>query len=67
MTTLQPLPDLPPVSVVMPVRNEAEHLEDAVRATLDSGYGGELEVVLAVGPSDDDTVQIAHRLADDPQ
>lgn len=55
----------PPVSVVMPVRNEAEGLEPSVRAVLDSGYGGTVEVVVAVGPSDDDTASIARALAAD--
>lgn len=58
----------PPVSVVMPVRDESRHLADAVRRVLDQGYPGQLEVVIAVGPSRDDTQAIAERLAaDDPR
>lgn len=51
------------VSVVMPVRNEEPHLEAAVERVLEQEIDGELEVVIAVGPSDDDTLAIARRLA----
>ena len=54
---------LEPVSVVMPVRNEERHLRAAVRRVLEQGYSGDLEIVLAVGPSDDQTRQIADELA----
>src|ERR1700721_2936487 len=52
-----------PVSVIMPVRDEERHLEEAVRHVLAQDYPGGLEVVLAVGPSRDATMQIAQRLA----
>src|SRR5713101_6174465 len=52
-----------PVSVVMPVRNEERHLEEAVRHVLGQDYPAPVEVVLAVGPSRDRTHQIAQRLA----
>jgi succinoglycan biosynthesis protein ExoA len=52
-----------PVSVVMPVRNEERYLEEAVRHVLSQDYDGELEVVIAVGPSKDRTAQVAGRLA----
>src|SRR6516164_1917562 len=52
-----------PVSVVMPVRNEERHLADAVRHVLGQDYPGEIEFVLAVGPSADRTEQIARDLA----
>ena len=52
-----------PVSVVMPVRNEEPHLEAAVGRVLAQGYAGELEVVIAVGPSSDRTREIADSLA----
>ncbi|MBV9792475.1 MAG: glycosyltransferase family 2 protein [Actinobacteria bacterium] len=55
--------DWPPVSVVMPVRNEERHLAEAVRHILDQDYPGELELVLAVGPSRDRTQAIADQLA----
>ena len=53
----------PPVSVVMPVRNEERHLAEAVRHALGQDYPGPLELVLAVGPSADRTEQIARDLA----
>jgi succinoglycan biosynthesis protein ExoA len=53
----------PPVAVVMPIRNEADHLEEAVRAVLAQDYPGTLEVCLAVAPSADGTETLAERLA----
>ncbi len=47
----------------MPVRNEERHLEESVRSVLGQDYPGELEVVLAVGPSRDRTLQVAQALA----
>jgi succinoglycan biosynthesis protein ExoA len=55
--------DYPPVSVVMPVRNEERHLAESVRHVLGQDYPGPLELVLAVGPSHDRTEQIARELA----
>ncbi|MEW2358555.1 glycosyltransferase family 2 protein [Spirillospora sp. NPDC029432] len=58
----------PAVSVVMPVLNEERHLTDAVRRILLQEYPGELELVLAIGPSRDRTEEIAARLAtEDPR
>lgn len=52
----------------MPVLDEEAHLEEAVGAILDSEYPGPLQVVLALGPSRDDTDAIAARLVDaDPR
>jgi succinoglycan biosynthesis protein ExoA len=51
------------VSLVMPVRNEERHLDEAVRAVLSQDYPGELELVLAVGPSHDKTEEISQRIA----
>src|SRR5689334_13880699 len=62
-----PLSQWPPVSVVMPVLNEERHLEEAVGRVLDQNYPGELEVVLAIGPSKDRTQEIADRLAGEDQ
>ncbi|MFC4560603.1 glycosyltransferase family 2 protein [Nocardiopsis mangrovi] len=53
----------PPVSVVMPILNEERHLAAAVRHVLAQEYPGELEVVLAVGPSKDRTREVADGLA----
>jgi glycosyl transferase family 2 len=62
-----PSPDAgwPPVSVVMPVRNEARHLAESVRHILQQDYPGEIELLLAVGPSRDRTLAIAGQLAAD--
>ena len=53
----------PGVSVVMPVRNEERHLAVAVGMVLSQVYSGEMEVILAVGPSRDRTHEIAEELA----
>ncbi|HEX9035074.1 MAG TPA: glycosyltransferase family 2 protein, partial [Streptosporangiaceae bacterium] len=47
----------------MPVRNEERYLADSVSHVLSQQYPGELELVLAVGPSSDRTQEIAERLA----
>lgn len=51
------------VSVIMPVRNEEPHLDAAVERVLAQDHDGELEIVIAVGPSRDRTHEIAERLA----
>jgi|HubBroStandDraft_1064217.scaffolds.fasta_scaffold10187_2 succinoglycan biosynthesis protein ExoA len=51
------------VSVIMPVRNEERHLAESVSSVLSQEYPGELELVLAVGPSTDKTEQICKELA----
>ena len=55
--------DWPGVSVIMPVLNEERHLEAAVCRVLDQEYPGELEVIIAAGPSGDHTRDIANALA----
>ncbi|MBV9207272.1 MAG: glycosyltransferase family 2 protein [Actinobacteria bacterium] len=55
--------EYPPVSVVMPVRNEERHLAESVWHVLGQDYPAALELVLAVGPSADRTEQIARDLA----
>lgn len=52
----------PPVSVVMPVLDEERHLRDAVGQVLAQDYPGELELVMALGPSRDRTDAIAAQL-----
>jgi len=54
----------PGISVVMPVLNEEEHLATAVAGVLAQDYPGELELILAIGPSLDRTEAIAAELAD---
>lgn len=56
---------LPPLTVIMPVLNEEAHLADAVGAILSQDYAGELELILALGPSTDNTKAIATELASD--
>jgi succinoglycan biosynthesis protein ExoA len=70
--TLQPLasdaldpeevPPWPAVSVVMPVLDEERHLRTAVANVLDQDYPGDLEIVMALGPSTDGTDAIAAEL-----
>ncbi|WP_441245818.1 glycosyltransferase family 2 protein [Kitasatospora sp. McL0602] len=60
--------ELPAVSVIMPVLNEERHLRAAVRHILEQDYAGEMEVVIALGPSSDRTDAIAAELtAEDPR
>lgn len=47
------------ISVILPVLNEEKYLEDSVNAILSQSFSGQLEVILAVGPSQDSTLQIA--------
>ncbi|MEO3976409.1 glycosyltransferase family 2 protein [Streptomyces sp. CAU 1734] len=59
---------MPPVSVIMPVLNEERHLRNSVRHILDQEYDGEMEVVIALGPSTDRTDEIAAELVrEDPR
>jgi glycosyltransferase involved in cell wall biosynthesis len=51
------------VTVMMPVRNEQAHLVAAVESVLSQNYPGGLEIVLAVGPSRDQTDRVASELA----
>jgi glycosyltransferase involved in cell wall biosynthesis len=53
---------LPAVSVIMPVLNEERHLRNSVRHILEQEYAGEMEVVIALGPSTDRTDEIAAEL-----
>jgi glycosyltransferase involved in cell wall biosynthesis len=57
------LPASPGISVILPVLNEQEHLEDSIRAILSQNYQGNFEVILALGPSADSTDRIARSLA----
>jgi glycosyltransferase involved in cell wall biosynthesis len=46
----------------MPVLDESRHLREAVLRILDQEYPGDIEVVIALGPSRDDTDEIAAAL-----
>ncbi len=52
----------PGVSVVLPILNEERFLEHAIEAILEQKYPGDLEVILALGPSRDRTNEIAQGL-----
>lgn len=62
---LPPLSTDPTVSVVVPARNSVETLPDAVASALAQAHAGALDVVIAVGPSDDGTEDVAAGLADE--
>ena len=52
----------------MPVLNEADYVESAVASILAQEYPGPTEIVLALGPSTDETDEIVAKLvADDPR
>ncbi len=51
------------ISVVLPILNEERHLDESISAILAQQYGGEFEVILALGPSTDRTNEIAANLA----
>jgi glycosyltransferase involved in cell wall biosynthesis len=53
----------PSISVILPVLNEEAHLEDAVHSILSQDYQGKIEVILAVGPSRDRTLEIARSIS----
>ena len=50
------------ISVILPILNEEKYLEDSVAAILNQNFDGPLEVILAVGPSQDRTMEIALKL-----
>lgn len=47
----------------MTVRNEADHLSEAVGSVLAQDYAGGVQVVVAVGPGQDQTPRVARELA----
>ena len=52
----------PDVAVVIPVLNEENYLSAAVQAILAQDYAGKMHVVLALGPSSDQTNSVAAQL-----
>ena len=54
---------LPFVSVILPILNEENYLEGSVRSILSQDYLGKFEIVLAVAPSKDRTLEIAESIA----
>jgi glycosyltransferase involved in cell wall biosynthesis len=55
----------PAISVILPVLNEEAHLASAVHSILSQRYLGNIEVILALGPSRDRTHEIARQLRTD--
>jgi succinoglycan biosynthesis protein ExoA len=54
--------------VIMPILNEERHLQEAVAVVLEQDYSGDIELVLALGPSSDGTDEVAAALAEqDPR
>ena len=53
----------PPVSVILPILNEERDLSNCISAILQQDYPSEIEVILALGPSEDKTTQIAEKLS----
>jgi succinoglycan biosynthesis protein ExoA len=53
----------PGVSAVLTVLNEERHLRDAVSSVLEQDYPGDVELVIALGPSRDATNAVAHEIA----
>ncbi len=56
-------PELPSVSVVIPVRNDAAAIEATLETCLGQTYAGSLEVVVADGMSDDGTRRAVESVA----
>ena len=54
----------PAVSVILPILNEERDLRECISAILKQNYDGDLEVILALGPSTDNTNKIAKSLAE---
>jgi len=48
--------------VVLPVLNEEKYLADSVNSILSQNFSGAIEVILAVGPSQDQTLKIAQSI-----
>ncbi len=59
----EPVAAAVPVSVVLPARNEERYLAESVRRVVEQDYDGEIELIVAVGPSKDQTPQLASALA----
>ena len=53
----------PSVTVILPILNEEADLQNCISAILQQDYAGEIEIILALGPSKDNTNQIARNLA----
>ncbi|MBN2313194.1 MAG: glycosyltransferase family 2 protein [Sedimentisphaerales bacterium] len=57
--------DIPFVSIIMPIRNEADFIERAIRSVLDSDYPAEkMEILVVDGMSDDGTRDVVRQLSE---
>tara|TARA_Y100000768_G_C23959513_1_gene674569 strand:- start:188 stop:1201 length:1014 start_codon:yes stop_codon:yes gene_type:complete len=52
----------PPVSVIIPVRNAARTLKSTIESVLNQTYSEIIEIILSIGPSNDQTLIIAKDL-----
>jgi glycosyltransferase involved in cell wall biosynthesis len=55
--------ELTGISVVLPILNEERHLSETISSILAQNFAGNLEVILALGPSHDRTNEIAKAIA----
>jgi len=56
--------ELPFISIIMPIRNEADFIEGAIRSILDNDYpAGKMEILVVDGISNDGTKEIVQRLS----
>ncbi|RLE23965.1 MAG: glycosyltransferase family 2 protein [Actinobacteria bacterium] len=55
--------EAPPVTAVVPARNEENAIAAALTSILEQDYAGPLDVVVAVAPSTDDTLEILNGIA----
>jgi len=53
----------PAISVILPILNEESHLSESIAAILNQDCLGRFEVILALGPSSDNTKEIAENIA----
>ena len=53
------------VSIIIPVRNEEKRLEGTIESILSQTYKGEIEILIADGMSDDNTIKIINRFQKD--
>lgn len=57
--------NFPFVTIIMPIRNEADFIERAIRSVLDNDYPPrKMEVIVADGMSDDGTREVVQQIAD---
>ncbi|MGB7861306.1 MAG: glycosyltransferase family 2 protein [Acidimicrobiia bacterium] len=54
----------PDVSVLLPIRNESEHVDRVISDVLNQDFVGRIELVVADGHSSDDSAEIVRRWAD---